>query len=61
MPVVLLPEALSLWLDPTNENTEKLKELLGPAAPELFDVYPVSHRVNNPGNGDPQLLNAVSA
>ena len=61
MPAMLLSEAFSFWLDPANEDTEKLGELLGPAAPELFEVYPVSRRVNNPVNNDPQLLKAVSS
>lgn len=60
MPAILLPEAFSFWLDPMNEDTERLGELLNPVSSELFDVYPVSRRVNNPGNNDPQLLKDVS-
>ena len=58
-PAVLLPEAYSTWLDSANEDPEKLGELLGPAAPELFEAWPVSRRVNNPVNNDPQLLKAI--
>ena len=61
MPAMLLPEAFSFWLDPANEDTEKLGELLRPVDSELFEVWPVSRRVNNPVNNDPQLLNVVSS
>ena len=60
MPAIISAEALSFWLDPMNEDTEKLGELLNPASSELFDVYPVSRRVNNPVNNDLQLLKDVT-
>lgn len=60
MPAILPAETFSFWLDPMNEDTEKLGELLKPASSELFDVYPVSRRVNNPINNDLQLLKDVT-
>jgi len=59
MPAILLNESFSFWLDPMNEDAEKLAELLNPVSSELFEVYPVSRRVNNPINNDPQLLKVV--
>lgn len=56
MPAIISAEALSFWLDPMNEDTEKLGALLKPASSDLFTVYPVSRRVNNPVNNDLQLL-----
>ena len=60
MPAILMKEAFSFWLDPMNEDTEKLGALLNPSSPELFDVYPVSRRVNNPVNNDSELLKETS-
>ena len=60
MPAVIMKELFSLWLDPMNEDTDKLDDFLKPASSELFDVYPVSTRVNNPVNNDQRLLKNVS-
>jgi len=50
MPVILEPEAFSLWLDPEEQRVEKLRELLKPSPPGLLEMYPVSSYVNKPGN-----------
>ena len=60
MPAILSTEAFTFWLDPMNEDTDKLEECLNSASSELLDVYPVSTRVNNPVNNDLQLLTDVT-
>lgn len=55
MPVILLREDESLWLDATTE-LEKLVDLLHPYPAELMEVYTVSDRVNSFKNNDPDLI-----
>jgi putative SOS response-associated peptidase YedK len=54
MPVILKPEAYAPWLDPHSHQPERLHPLLRPYPGEEMTTYPVSHRVNNPRNDDPQ-------
>ncbi len=61
MPVVLPPSAWDQWLDPTEHDAAALSTLLRPAPDELFEVYPVSRRVNSAANNDPMLLTEVPA
>lgn len=51
MPVILPPEAWSTWLSPETPKKELL-ELLRSAPDETVEAYPVSTRVNRPGNDD---------
>jgi putative SOS response-associated peptidase YedK len=56
MPVVLPPTAWAGWLDPGNRDPAAIEELLVPAPPEDFDVYPVSTLVSNVNNDGPALI-----
>lgn len=47
LPVMIAPEALTRWLNPTTELTD-LEALLTPAPLELLGAFPVSKHVNNP-------------
>jgi putative SOS response-associated peptidase YedK len=50
MPVILEPEDFDLWLDPGEQRVERLRELLGPAAPGVLNMVPVSPYVNKATN-----------
>jgi putative SOS response-associated peptidase YedK len=56
MPVVIPESDWDRWLDPTLEDPEQLKRLLGPAANEEVEAFPVSRRVNDVRNDGPELL-----
>jgi putative SOS response-associated peptidase YedK len=59
MPVVLDRAKWDAWLDPSNEDTEGLRRWLVPAPAALFEVWPVSTRVNSVANDGPELLEPV--
>lgn len=59
MAVVLPPDAYDLWLSP-NAKPAELDALLKPAPDDWLIAYPVSTRVNNPNNDDPQLIEPVA-
>lgn len=59
MPVVLPPSAWDRWLDPHDEDVDALVSLLVPAPAELFELVPVSTRVNDVRNDGPDLLDPV--
>ena len=56
MPVILPPSAWDQWLDPTNNDTAALSELLVPAPASLLTAYPVATTVNNVRNDGPDLI-----
>ena len=58
MPVILEPHAYRRWLEPTSSATldNQLLELLRPFPAELMIAWPVSARVGNVRNDDPELL-----
>jgi len=55
MPVILNPAQYNSWLNTEHFNRAQLQSLLVPFAGEL-ETYPVSRRVNSPGNDDPSLI-----
>lgn len=55
MPVVLDPEAASLWMFPTTP-AERLRALLAPPPEDALVASPASKRVNRVDNDDPSLL-----
>lgn len=59
MPVLLPPSRWDEWLDPDNDDTKGLQELLIPAPNELLVTYRVSDMVNNVRNNEPSLLNPL--
>lgn len=60
MPVILLPEYYDEWLNPDNQNTAALKELLHPCPFDKFELYPVSSLVNNPRNDTPLCIQKMA-
>ncbi|HBY94887.1 MAG: SOS response-associated peptidase [Ardenticatenaceae bacterium] len=56
MPVILLPEAYDLWLDPSVQAAGPLLPLLRPYPAEAMTAFPVSPLVNNPANDDPRCI-----
>jgi putative SOS response-associated peptidase YedK len=56
MPVILPPEAWSLWLDPTPKDPGELLALLEPSDDLPLDAYVVQPLVNNVRNEGPDLL-----
>jgi putative SOS response-associated peptidase YedK len=58
---VLTASAWEQWLDPSEHDPAVLSALLRPAPDELFEVYPVSKRVNSAANNDALLLREVPA
>lgn len=59
MPVILRPEARSLWLDPSPKAPAQLQSLLMPYSAEDMVAFPVSTRVNNPANDDESCIQAA--
>jgi len=56
MPVILDDEDVDRWLDPREEDTEALKQLLAPCPDDLLVTRAVSQRVNSVRNDDPACL-----
>lgn len=56
MPVILPESAWSAWLDPEEQDVERLAPLLVPAAPDLLAHHPVTRRVNRPAFDDPACV-----
>jgi putative SOS response-associated peptidase YedK len=56
MPVILSPENYDLWLDSTVQDVEMIESLLRPYPSESMVTTPVSLRVNNARNDDPQCI-----
>lgn len=56
MPVVLAPEAWSMWLDPMLEDIAELHRLLVPAPEQDLEAYAVDTLVNNVRNNGPELI-----
>jgi putative SOS response-associated peptidase YedK len=56
MPVILPPETYDTWLDPSNQDTASLQELLRPYPADRMRCHPVSTWVNNPRHDDPRCV-----
>ena len=56
MPVIIAPADYPLWLDPAVEEPARLARLLAPYPEGEMAVYPVSSRINRPGNEDPRCV-----
>jgi putative SOS response-associated peptidase YedK len=59
MPVILSPDNYDLWLDPGFRDTASVSEMLKPFDPALMRRYPVSTRVNQVQNNDPDCAKAL--
>jgi putative SOS response-associated peptidase YedK len=55
-PMMIGPDAVEAWLDPTPRPPDELLGLLVPAVPGRLDAWPVSTAVNNVRNNGPELL-----
>lgn len=56
MPAMLLDEELDIWLDPDNQNTHSLKDLLRPWPDDDISFYRVGKEVNNARNSGSKLI-----
>jgi putative SOS response-associated peptidase YedK len=61
MPVILDPADYGIWLDPGLHDPKQLKQLLRPCPFEWIEYYPVSRRVGNPANDDPECVRPVES
>ena len=61
MPVILAGDAVDRWLDPKEDNTESLRELLVPARDGVLAGRSVSQRVNSVRNDDAACLEPAEA
>ncbi len=57
MPVILPPESYDLWLDPSSSDGTTL---LKPFPAAAMEAFPVSTRVGNVKNDDPELIEPVA-
>lgn len=58
-PVIVPPDLMSAWLDPTMADPDSVRELLAQIPPPVLDAYEVSTEVNSPNNNGPQLVAPV--
>ncbi len=58
MPVIVTPDAYSVWLDPHVNDPETLLPLFEPYPPDGMEARPASRLVNNPRNEGPACLDA---
>ncbi len=56
MPVILPEEVVDLWLDPQEQDYEKLERLLRPISDDYLSARRVSQRANSVKNDDPSLI-----
>ena len=56
MPLILTSEQHQDWLDPGNEDTVRLANVIKPCRDELLTAKPVSRKVNNPRNEGAELI-----
>ncbi|NBM16710.1 SOS response-associated peptidase [Streptomyces sp. GC420] len=61
MPLAVSEADYDAWLDPAQQDTDRLRTLLITPADGHLDARPVSTAVNNVRNDGPQLLDAVPA
>ena len=59
MPVIIEPADYALWLEGGAEAAARARELLRPYPWDAMAAHPVSPRVNNPRNDDPECLELV--
>ena len=60
MPVIIQPQAFAEWLDPANEDVDRLDRLLDPAAMGDMVATPVSRRVSDARNQGPECLEPLA-
>jgi putative SOS response-associated peptidase YedK len=60
MPVILAAKDYKQWLDPNMRDVETLGAMLKPFPAGRMATYPVSTRVNSPGNNSPDCLTPLA-
>ncbi|KGE78281.1 hypothetical protein FP66_04615 [Halomonas salina] len=60
MPLALDDASLEPWLDPQLTNREVLRHTVHHLDDSLLTHWPVSRRVNHPGNDDPSVIEPIS-
>jgi putative SOS response-associated peptidase YedK len=60
MPVILPPEAWSVWLGEEPADTDRLKALPAPYPADGLTMWPVDKRVGNVKNNDPSLIGPMA-
>ncbi len=60
MPVILKLEDYARWLDPKEQRSEALLQLLAPLPDDWLSAHPVGKLVNNPRNEDPRCIERVA-
>ncbi len=61
MPVIIKPEAYSIWLDPEEQSPEKLNKLLKPYPAAQMQAFEVSKAVNDPKNDTEECVLPLAA
>ena len=61
MPIILHPDAFYEWLNPNNQDTSKLENLIREQTVQKFIAYPVSTYVNSPKNNDSKCIKPDSS
>jgi putative SOS response-associated peptidase YedK len=59
MPVILEREDFGVWLDPLEQNIERLRTLMHPAGAGILIMYPVSNYVNKAGNEGEECVKPI--
>ncbi|SHG52943.1 Putative SOS response-associated peptidase YedK [Fodinibius roseus] len=59
MPVMLLKEEWAEWLDPSNQNTNALKDLLNPFSDDAIGFHQVDKSVGKIQNNSKELIKAI--
>jgi len=60
MPLILPPEVHERWLDPEVQDRAEVESLMKPYPSKDMILVPVSQRVNNVRNDDPECVHAVA-
>lgn len=61
MPVILPPASYDRWLDPGFQDVAETASMLRPFDAEVMRRYPVSQRVNNVANDDPECSTPIES
>jgi putative SOS response-associated peptidase YedK len=56
MPVIIKPDERDQWLDPEEQDPERLTALLTPYPSKEMSAWKVSRAVNSPSNDNPKLI-----
>lgn len=61
MPVILSPQAIEIWLNPTIQDPEQLLPLLNGAPDDIIEMYQVSTKVNSPSYDSSELIEKIES